>query len=52
MIFSDDSNSSVSSEIINTNHEKNVKFNLPEMKERRKNKLNSMAEVSESAEND
>ena len=52
LIFSDDSNSSVSSEIINTNHEKNVKFNLPEMKERRKNKLNSMAEVSESAEND
>ena len=52
LIFSDDSNSSVSSEIINTHHEKNVKFKLPEKKERRKNKLNSMAEVSESAEND
>jgi hypothetical protein len=52
LVFSDDSNSSVSSEINNTHQEKNVKFNLPERRERRKNKLNSMAEVSESAEND
>ena len=49
LIFSDDSNSS---EDDKNNNNKKVNIEIYERKERRKNKLNSMEEVSESAEGD
>ena len=49
LIFSDDSNSS---EDDKNNNNKNINIEIFERKERRKNKLNSMEEVSESAEGD
>ena len=48
LVFSDNSDSSEDDQSKN----KTVKFSVQKSKERRKNKLNSMAEVSESAERD
>ena len=55
LVFSDNSNSSSddkNNQKNRENQEKNIRFNLFEDKKRRSNKINSMAEVSESAEGD